>query len=751
MNLTNIHNRKDFKKLYEIGGTAGGTGGADGFADNTAMKDTLVGKAINGLFRGISWLWRKSKEFFVVNKLIAKVINELTRGVIIYAFDNNIDLVSGALAVSGTTEATEEKETAKKETAEEIEETDPGKHPDIIPEVLRPKGETHGVRLIDRIKAVKTKEEYETIKIEVDDRYIKDKKYIRYQQRNIDTNNMAITSAKKDKKEGYLDKIKFLNEESNARQRKIDKTNEYELQLKDALALKAKELGIKPEPEKDDFERLLEPIKKDCGTFNPNKPSKEELTKLNIKIDLHTVTVPTEINKIKSDAKAFLEAHVLEYSKMNDEQKKKMQIIYMNYEIINSLSKKLVKESYKYMNEATVTTRMDSPEAGNVNVAKSIGSKIGVVKATVGDILTKRDKEKYKEKEDQFDVDVSSINLAEIEKIVRGIGQDARNEVATDVNAENMKVIQLTAKELFVPTESGGKTDDHTKLKIKWDKELSKVYAGFSEIMAIKVVDIRENDFRSELDANKDVREKAEHSSKGLNSSVEAMKIADTFDAALNPNQSKLSDLKGEWAYYVFSYKKNYYYTSIADVKPIKGMEDFYLLMLTKCFTGPKVEDHSVVDNDATLFSLFKSKYADTNTISAGQKSNVFLMMNKNTQFPTGTSKEKTNSILVLNNIINGTESKIYLSDLNTKKCVSITDTLVKTFKFAEYKVQIQTITCRKFVVGASDEWKPALNLISDISKYNFCDFQAGKQPVFLNDDKVLANLGAIAKATIGK
>ncbi len=65
MELKNIHNRKDFIKVNEIfGGTEGGVGARDGFANNTKLKDTLLGKLLNGLFKGISWLWRKSQRKF---------------------------------------------------------------------------------------------------------------------------------------------------------------------------------------------------------------------------------------------------------------------------------------------------------------------------------------------------------------------------------------------------------------------------------------------------------------------------------------------------------------------------------------------------------------------------------------------------------------------------------------------------------------------------------------------------------------
>ena len=93
MKFKNIKSRKDFIKMNEIfGGTQGGVGARDGFANNSELKDTYLGKLMNGLFKGLNWLWRKSKENFIINRLIAKLINELVRGVIIYCFINKIDL-----------------------------------------------------------------------------------------------------------------------------------------------------------------------------------------------------------------------------------------------------------------------------------------------------------------------------------------------------------------------------------------------------------------------------------------------------------------------------------------------------------------------------------------------------------------------------------------------------------------------------------------------------------------------------------
>ena len=99
MKLINIHSRRDFIKINELfGGTSGGpVAGGQGFANNASLKDTYLGDLVNGIFKGISWLWRKSKENFIINKLKAQLINELTRGVIIYCFDSNINIETGKI------------------------------------------------------------------------------------------------------------------------------------------------------------------------------------------------------------------------------------------------------------------------------------------------------------------------------------------------------------------------------------------------------------------------------------------------------------------------------------------------------------------------------------------------------------------------------------------------------------------------------------------------------------------------------
>ena len=103
MKFRNIYNRKDFVQINELfGGKEGGAGTSDGFANNAKLKDTLLGGLINGIFRSISWLWRKSKENFIINKLIAKLTNELLRGVILYCFANDINLTSGQKSVAGS-------------------------------------------------------------------------------------------------------------------------------------------------------------------------------------------------------------------------------------------------------------------------------------------------------------------------------------------------------------------------------------------------------------------------------------------------------------------------------------------------------------------------------------------------------------------------------------------------------------------------------------------------------------------------
>lgn len=102
MGLKNIQNRKDFTKINEFfGGTTGGAGDKDGFANNAKLGDTYLGKLMDGIFGGIGKLWRKSKERFTINRLIAQLINELYRGIILFCFANEIDLSSGVDSTEG--------------------------------------------------------------------------------------------------------------------------------------------------------------------------------------------------------------------------------------------------------------------------------------------------------------------------------------------------------------------------------------------------------------------------------------------------------------------------------------------------------------------------------------------------------------------------------------------------------------------------------------------------------------------------
>ena len=94
MKLKNIYNREDFLRTNEEYG-AGGVGSHDGFANNLSLQNTYLGKLLNGMFRSISWLWRKSKENFVINKLMGKLTNELFSGTITYCLANGINIKTG--------------------------------------------------------------------------------------------------------------------------------------------------------------------------------------------------------------------------------------------------------------------------------------------------------------------------------------------------------------------------------------------------------------------------------------------------------------------------------------------------------------------------------------------------------------------------------------------------------------------------------------------------------------------------------
>lgn len=516
MELKNIHSRQDFNKIYEfIGGDKGGVGEKDGFANNAKLKDTMLGKLVNGMFKGISWLWRKSKEFFVINKLIAKLTNELLRGVIVYCFANNIDLQTGQRSA----------EEPAKETGEE-----PAEEPSEEP---------------------------------------------------------------------------------------------------------AEEPAQVPAQEEQQDDKKLEPIRigveKIYAGFDPANPKTEELKFAEVPIEFKSDNPiinynDNEYNEITKNMYEFLSANVDGYDSMEPEQQERINKIYINYKIIKDYLKDKkpaqestqeteptqeepaqdVKESRlneeniintmqkKTDSSGLVKPKLDNPEAGKVGVGKSIALKAGGA-ATVGDILTKRDRDKYsKEHSKDFDIDINAINLAEIEKEVDKSGDQAK--VSAQVNPENLKMIELTAKELFLPSGKEGADTGSSALQLRWNKELTRVYASFTRIMNIPDVDIR-GEYKNELASR--VSNKVDNYKGQLSGQENAAKIIERFQDILEEGKANFSQLNGYFAFLSFYCHEEYYSAAVNHVlqitKDFKSIKPLYLLRISNTFG--KMEGEELKEN----------------------------------------------------------------------------------------------------------------------------------------------------------
>jgi len=651
MELKNIKTRKEYIKTNEIfGGTEGGVGARDGFANNAALGDTYLGKLVNGMFKGLSWLWRKSKENFIINRLIAKLINELIRGVIIYCFVKNIDLMTGKSSDVNVDDKSED------ETS------------------------------FDKIK------------------------------NEIDGENI-----------GRFDN--FINGDAD----------------EDIV----KQAGIKTESGK--------PIIK---TIN----------------DVKEVIDPTEYDKIKNESYQFLKKHINFFDDIkaksndgDDDETKKLNMIkaiYINYEIIKKLKSNISVENTKsvsesIINEGLAKLKTDSsagkigptenkPTIRNKSISSSSSSSSDV---TVKKILNKRDQDKYIKHEKDFKISIGDINLAEIEKTINRKEQSMK-EVSSHVNPESLKVIQLTAKGLFI-ADNEGQNVEKTKLKLRWDKELSKVYASFSLLMYIPDVDIREDNYGSGLNLSGSTTT-SKTDIKRMNNDTISLSVADGFGDALNPGETKIDELYGNWQYSILEYQGTNYNCTIAPISsaPVHG---FYMFMISQ--TIKKLEKNVITSDLKEFKKIFVSSKLEGITINAADTVNVYFMLNKNAKLPSGTVSKSSgigNKFLVFNNYISadGKINKLFLCEASGNNYIaedydmsapdSEANIIIDKFVYSNYqKDNIVIKSCRKF-----DKWKlwwKALNLITDSNDIKFCGFKDDvSSPKFFSNTKVLENLKKI-------
>jgi len=646
MEFKNIQSRKDFIKMNEIfGGTQGGVGARDGFANNADLKDTYLGKLMNGLFKGLSWLWRKGKENFIINRLIAKLINELVRGVIIYCFIKKINLQSGKI-----------------EGGEENTNSDSSEN----------------------------------------------------------KNDVNFEAIKKDIGEDLFNRM--MN-------------------------------GT----EGEDVEEL---IKKSGIKTDNDRPIIKNIN------DVKEVVDKEEYDRMESETYEFLKKNIQYFDEIkknadegDEDAKKKLDMIkaiYVNYEIVRKLKEKESKSKgaseATSTNEALAQLKTDS-SAGKIGLGSNsptIRPKSGVKSwVSVKSIITKRDQDKYKEREEDFSLPISDINLAEIEKTINR-KTDVMKEVASNVNSESLKVIQLTAKELFVP-ENQGQDVEKQKLKLRWDKELSKVYASFSLLMDIPIVDIREGNYGSTVNLSGSTL-KANKEVKKLGSDTESLEIGDQLGDSLNQYETKIGGLEGNWQYCIFDYQGINYNSTIAPISsaPSNG---FYMFMITQ--TIKKIENNIVTSNFKEFQNIFSSTNFANVTLKKDDVVNVYFMLKKGASLPSGTSANtngQSNSFLVFNNYISSDNktNKLFLCEPSGEKFIADLDLSNPSNSFdgviaSNYqKDKINIKSCRK--IDRVKFWWKALNLISDSNDKKFSAFKDEESnPNFWDNKVVLDNLKKIA------
>lgn len=578
MILKNIYKRKDFVKQYEfLGGNEGGTGSGNGFANNAALQETLLGQILDGMFKSISWLWRKSKENFVINRLKARLSNELLRGVILYCFENNINILTG-----------------KK-----------------IDSVEKGEGEDKS-----QDQAVKTGQEED----QTDEQDSVQDQSVQAGQEEVEDNPAEIRAVNAGEEQKALPEHK----------------DDFEIIKKDIQNIDKYSM--------DDIEDLS----------RLNVAMRLELAKrlFGIKID---VTKVVEINNIEdfedkiNDMLSFLKSNVPNYDKMKDIQKKNVRNIYMNYIIsknmLNKVKQKATTESYK-LNEEFESAPMSDPRAGSDPKSKKLSTNV-----TVSSILTKKDKEKYKEHDEEIKANISEINLAEIEKKIDEL--QSKTEVSKYVNPENLKTIELTADNLFLPSktslykkpEVGEKSLEKQKLQNNWNKEISKIYASFSDIMNISYVDIRK-EYRTELE--KKVGPKVINERDKFIHYTNTNKAVDSLVKykILDPKKVKFSELKGLYSYFSFTCKNLSYISTMSSIISITTKEpDCYLLKINNTFSSIDFDEQKFESN----FKLFKNQFAMKPTYNV-----YFLFRN-----PKISSATYTNKMLLFNE--DPVNKKLYL------------------------------------------------------------------------------------------
>lgn len=772
--MNNLHNRKDFIKIYEFGASEGGVGSKDGFANNAKLKDTYLGKLLNGVFSPIASLYKKSKALFVINRLSAQLINELMRGVILFCFENNIDLKTGII------------ENKEEEIKSNIDDEDSADNVDEInatteKHLTKEKIEEKINSISDDLK----KAQWQKIAV-INTIRLLNKDYIE----ETDKNKKAIKLNKIKKQQVILDDIIESIKKSEQYLAKLrqellkfgDKTTNNLDSIKQACKNKydfeptienlpniAKGLGSISSTEfdqkfqkissnsikiGDEFSTIIDGKIVDITVSDVNTVKNLVIYKNNTgqMIEVSPIRLLPKgfpnFNLMKNEIDSFLNKYSSMYDSLTDDNKKKLEILYMNYMqlialkqhqkggLFESLSCLLNEDTLvrnignKLSNIGTAKVKIDNPTAGKVGFGRSLAMKVGF-SVTVGDILTKRDKEKFKDKKDNFNFDIHNINLAEIEKTIVNIeksnpGSDIKLKVSTYVNPYNLKIIQLSADELL--SQSDGKTDE--SLKMRWNKEVTKTYAAFANLIDIEKINIIKSDFGGELN-----NKKIETGIKNLTSNIRNQKTIAEIQTKLpiqkdTVNFNSLSN--GMWYYGSVNYKNMLYNISVAPVSSA-FKQQIGLMQIPMAFDNIDATNHTSIRNQE-FDKLFKTKNNELNKTNINYI-NVYFIIKKNQIFPQST-KTYTFSIYVLNEYIyNDGNSQIFLkSNINNANNVLLTDNLLINFNSNAYLHKIEALAFSKFNEIDVEEWKTAFNFSNNQKDYNYNDFQKNK-PKFLQVD----------------
>jgi hypothetical protein len=785
----------------------------------------------------VSWLWRKSKENFIINKMIGQLVNELMRGIVVFCFVNKIDLKTGQIskAEEGEKEAEQEGEQEAYEEYKTKQQKD---------------------WTIQDYKNASKEWNVEKIKHEIDEctseisgieKTISDyKKQI--DDANVFLQNQHLPKETKTAKEDSIKKTQQQIEELNKKlefNKQLKSVFEKELEVKSAVPATEtkKKLDTKPIVDacvkKYSFDLNSEPpqVLKDMGVISvsefdtnfkvipidvikigeslilPNKNGNVKVKVTNVNKDNNTVsvvniddeTIKTDVhseklrplnfpdyNKTINSLVKYLSKNGGNYSELSEEKQKNVEIAYMAYSYMKKLNDKKdfdisVNESFDYLNYYILNEDVSEPvvseqkpETGNVDQTDaSIGTsgnlktkpndpragksaETGAFKdPKVRDILTKRDKDKYKDNTSEFDVKIKEVNLAEIEKTIESldskpgsekqivdvsgntINQTATLEVAKLVNPYNLKVIQLTINQLTTPKTASTTDDGSTvknsdqSVKVKWQKKLNNTYAAFHRIMDTNYINkIMESTSSSEIDSKTSYR--VSKSVNNIKSQENALEMSGSLPV-LSKEAVNLTTIgaNGYWCYYNFSYKTINYNSVMTPVKNL--FPGSPLIQITSIFDR-KNGVTTILDKKK---DVFKAKTFEGTTEQV-KTNNIYFLLKSNQIFPD--IKPRIFKVFVLNDVeFQNGDKKLFVL-VNTDKLVPggtggllLTNALVRNIQAnkSNFLHEINSIYFARFDKSQFPASKTALGVTN---------VEFTTNPETMTDNAVIENLKELSK-----